>query len=86
MRLLIELKGKNSLKALRDLEEKDLIKILKEPDLNSYSFPGEPISEEDYKKWCEYGENLPAVSLIEAKQKWEDQTRKIKRNCKLNSF
>jgi hypothetical protein len=44
--LKIELTDTNSLKVLQDLEHKNLIRIVKEPDLNSYSLPGEPICEE----------------------------------------
>ena len=55
--ITIELTGNNSLKALQDLEHKHLIRILKDPDLNSYSLPGEPISNEDFRKWVEYAEN-----------------------------
>ncbi len=40
----IELTDKNSLKVLQDLEHKHLIRIVKEPDLNSYALPGEPIN------------------------------------------
>ena len=77
--LTIELKGENSLKALKDLEEKDLIRILNEPDLNSYCLSGEPISDEDFRKWCEYAENSPTVSLTEAKQRWADQKKKLQK-------
>jgi hypothetical protein len=75
----IELTGNNSLKALQDLEQKNLIRILQEPDLNSYSLPGEAISVEDFKKWVEYAENSPTVSLNEAKQRWAEQRNKLQK-------
>ncbi len=75
----IELTGNNSLKALQDLEHKHLIRIVKEPDLNSYALPGEPISEEDFKKWVEYTEGSPTVSIIEAKQRWAVQKKKLQK-------
>lgn len=77
MQIVVELKGRNSLKALQDLEQKDLIKIIKEPDLNSYTFPGEPINEEDFRNWCDYTGSLPTMPLSEAKQLWKDQKKKI---------
>ncbi len=67
--LTIELTGINSLKALQELEQKHLIRIVKEPNLNSYALPGETISKEDFKKWVEYAEDLPTVSITEAKQR-----------------
>ena len=77
--ITVELTGQNSLKALQDLEHKHLIRIVKEADLNSYSLPGEPISEEDFKNWVEYTENNPTVSLTEARQKWATQKKKLQK-------
>jgi hypothetical protein len=77
--LTIELTNNNSLKALQDLEHKNLIRIVKEPDLNSYSLPGEPINVEDFRKWVEYAENSPTVSLPEAKQRWAEQKKKLQK-------
>ncbi|MFO7656451.1 MAG: hypothetical protein R6W78_05235 [Bacteroidales bacterium] len=77
--LTIELTDNNSLKALQDLEHKNLIRIVKEPDLNSYSLHGEPISIEDFRKWVEYAENSPTVSLTEAKQRWSEQKKKLRK-------
>jgi len=77
--LTIELTGSNSLKALQDLEQKDLIRIVKEPDLNSYSLPGDPVSDENFRKWMEYAENTPTVSLTEAKQRWANQKKKLQK-------
>ena len=77
--ITIELTDNNSLKALQDLERKNLIRIVKEPDLNSYALPGEPISEEDFIKWAEYAENSPTVSITEAKQRWATQKEKLQK-------
>jgi hypothetical protein len=77
--LMIELTGKDSLKALHNLEKRDLIRIVNEPNLNSYSLPGEPISDEDFRNWIEYAENAPTVNLNEAKQRWSDQKRKLQK-------
>lgn len=75
----IELTDNNSLKALQELEHKRLIRIVKEPDLNSLSLPGEPVSEADFKKWVEYAEASPTVSLSEAKQRWATQKEKLQK-------
>lgn len=75
----MELTGSNSLKALQDLEHKHLIRIVKEPDLNSFALPGEPISEEDFKKWVEYTEDSPTVSITEARQRWATQKKKLQK-------
>lgn len=77
--ITIELTGNNSLKALKDLEHKRLIRILSDPDLNSYSLSGEPINNEDFRKWVEYSESSPTVSLTEARQKWSEQKKKLQK-------
>ncbi len=77
--ITIELTDNNSLKALQDLEHKHLIRIVKEPDLNSYALPGEPISEQDFKKWVEHTENSPTVNITEAKQRWATQKKKLQK-------
>lgn len=77
--LTIELTGNNSLKALKDLEHKHLIRILKEPDLNSYSLSGEPISNEDFRRWVDYAENSQTVTLTEAKLRWAEQKKKLQK-------
>jgi len=77
--LTIELTGTDSLKALKDLEHKRLIRILKNPDLDSYALPGEPISEEDFKKWIEYTEDSPTLSITEAKLRWASQKKKLQK-------
>lgn len=77
--LTIELTGNNSLKALQELEQKQLIRIVKESGLNSYALPGEAVSDEDFKKWVEYAEDSPTVSISEAKQQWEAQKKKLQK-------
>lgn len=77
--ITIELTGNSSLKALQDLEHKHLIRILNEPDINSFSLPGEPISSEDFRRWVEYAEISPAVSLPQAKLRWAEQKKKLQK-------
>lgn len=78
-RLTIELTGEKALKALKDLEHEHLIRILKEPDLNSFAFPGKSISNEDFIRWIEYAENSPSVSISEATLRWAEQKEKLQK-------
>lgn len=75
--VIIELKEKNSLHALQELEQKNLIRIIKNPNLNSISLQGDAISEKDFKNWIEFAENSPTVDLSEAKKRWATQKKKI---------
>lgn len=77
--LTIELINNNSLKALKELENKHLIRIVNTPDLSSYVFPGKKISKEDFKKWIEYTESSPTVGITEAKQRWATQKKKLQK-------
>ncbi len=77
--LKIELIKDNSLQALQELEEKRLIRIVKEPKSNSYALPRSEIDEEDFKKWVEYIEDSPTISLTEAEQKWAAQKEKLQK-------
>jgi predicted ATP-grasp superfamily ATP-dependent carboligase len=74
--ILIELKDNKAFEELHNLEEKNLIRIVSE-DFSSYSLPGKPINEEEFRAWVEYAENTPTVSLNEAKQRWEAQKKKL---------
>lgn len=75
--LTIELTTDNSLRAIQGLEQKQIIWILKKPDFWSYTRQGEAINNDDFKQWVEYAEASPTVSLIEAKQRWADQRKKL---------
>jgi len=77
--LTIELTNNNSLKALEELEHKRLIRIIKEPDLNSYALPGEPVSVEDFRRWVKYAADSPTVSLSDAKKRWEIKKKKLQK-------
>ncbi len=77
--ITIELTNINALKALQDMELKHLIRIVNQPDMSSYALSGEPISEEDFKKWVEYTEDSPTISLFEAKQRWAIQKKKLQK-------
>ena len=77
--LTIELTNNKSLKALEELEHKRLIRIIKEPDLNSYALPGEPVSVEDFRRWVKYAEDSPTVSLSDAKKRWEIKKKNLQK-------
>ena len=49
MPYILEIKSDDALKVLQDLQEKHFINILSNPDLDSYVFPGESMSAEEFK-------------------------------------
>lgn len=78
----VELTKNNSLKALQELENQQLIRIINEPDSPLYALPGDPISEEDFRNWVENAENSPTISLTEARQQWFEQKERLKKLIK----
>jgi hypothetical protein len=74
--ILIELKNTKAIEELHNLEEKNLIRIVNE-DFSSYSLPGKPIDEDEFRAWVEHAENTPMASLHEAKQLWETRKEKL---------
>lgn len=77
--LKIVLKDSKAYHMLQELEHKQLIKIVKEPDSGSYAFAGEPMSKEDFKEWVDYTEDSPTLSFAEAEEKWATQKRKLQK-------
>jgi len=65
----IELTNDHSLKALKELENKKLIRIIDKPAKNSYSLPGEGMSENEFKNWVALAEEAPTVEFNQAKMR-----------------
>jgi hypothetical protein len=79
--ILIELKNNLAFEELHNLEEKNLIRIIKE-DFSSYALPGKSINEDEFKAWVKFAEDTPEISLNEAKQRWEIRKEKLQRLIK----
>lgn len=77
--LKIELKDNKAYLMLKELEDKHLIRIVKEPDLSSYALPGAPISEEDFKIWVEFADDSSTLSFAETKERWATQKEKLQK-------
>ena len=80
--LKIELTDSKAYHLLQELEDKHLIRIVKEPDLSSYALPGKPMSEEDFKKWVEYADDSSTLSFAEAKERWATQKEKLQKRIR----
>ena len=74
--ILVELKNNKAYEELHNLEARHLIRIVNE-DTSSYTLNGKPTSTEDFKKWVEFAENTPTISLTQAKQQWETRKKKL---------
>jgi predicted ATP-grasp superfamily ATP-dependent carboligase len=76
-RLTIELTGNDSLKVIQDLEDKQIIRIVENSDMNSSVFSGHEFSPAELQQWIDYAENSPTVPLSEAKYRWSTQKTKL---------
>lgn len=75
----IELTKSDSMEALVELERKQLIKIKKGYQINSFSIEGNSMSKTDFLNWIEYAESTPIVRKTEANQRWELQKKKLQK-------
>lgn len=70
----IELKAYDSLKALKDLEKKNLIKI---HDHDSMALPGNEVDVDEFMEWISKAEKSESITVNEAKAKWENHKKKL---------
>jgi hypothetical protein len=75
----IELTNDSSFQALKELENKKLIRIINKPTHKSYSLPGEGMSEDDFRNWIALAEEAPSVEFNQAKMRWNTQSEKLKK-------
>ena len=78
--LTVEIKSDDALKVLQDLQEKHFINILSSPNLKSHVFPGEPMSEEEFKDFICKRESGDFLPLKQVKESW------VKKKMKLQSL
>jgi biopolymer transport protein ExbD len=64
----IELKAYDSLKALHELEKKNLIKI---HDHDSLTLPGGEVDADEFIDWISKAEKSESITVNEAKSKWD---------------
>ena len=80
--LTVEIKNNNALKALHSLEEKKIIKIVRDSNLDSPALPGEQLSLQAFKNWISDAENAASIELKDAKTKWANKRKKLQRLIK----
>ena len=80
--ITVEITNNDALKVVQDLQEKHFIKILARPNPNSLVFPGEPLSNEEFKNMIAEAENSGSISLKEAKASWARQRKELSKLTK----
>jgi hypothetical protein len=78
----VEIKNSSALKTLLGMEEKQYIRIISDTDLDSPSLPGLPLSIKSFKKWISDSEEASSFELKEAKNKWANKKKLLKKYIK----
>jgi len=77
--VIVNIPNDNAFKLLKDLELNKVLSIAKDPAVDSFALPGDPVSILDFKKWIKDAENMTAVSLSDAKTKWEQKRKQLEK-------
>lgn len=77
--LTIQITSDSGLKALHALEEKHHIRIVDDANLDSPALPGAQMSLKAFKEWIAKSEEVPTVSLTEAKSKWAEKRKQLQK-------
>lgn len=80
--LTIQITNNSGLKALHALEQKKIIKIMDDSEMESPAIPGDKLSLKAFKNWIAKSEEAPTVSLKEAKSQWSEKKRQLQRLTK----
>ncbi len=73
--LTIAITNDSAIKTLHELEEKHFIKIVSEVKNSSPAVPGDPLSIAEFQQWIKRAEEMPTVSLEEAKSIWSKKKK-----------
>jgi hypothetical protein len=77
--LTVQITNRNALKTLHALREKHFIRIVDDADLDSPSLPGGRLSLKAFKNWIVNAENAPVTDLKEAKSKWANRKKQLRK-------
>jgi hypothetical protein len=72
----IQLTDRSARKALQDLEQKHVIRIVKSPRFESPALPGRPMDLRAFRAWIAGAVEAPSVSLKAAKRSQMQRSRK----------
>ena len=80
--LTIQITDNTALQTLYALEEKHLIKIVEENEIDSPVLPGEPLTWKAFKSWIAASEKVPAISLNDLQARWQNKRKQLQKLTK----
>ena len=75
--LTVEITNEHALKVIQDLQEKHFINILSRPDFGSLVFPGQPLTDKEFKDFIASREKEETISLKQAKVSWAKKRKQL---------
>ena len=78
----VQLTDRSARKALQDLEQKHVIRIVKSPRFETPALPGKPMDISAFEAWIAGAEQAPSVSLKAAKSTWAAKKRQLQQLTK----
>jgi len=80
--ITVQLTDRSARRALQDLEQKHVIRIVKSPRFESPALPGKPMDLSAFQEWIAGAEEAPSVSLKAAKSTWAAKRKKLQQLTK----
>jgi hypothetical protein len=77
--ITVQINNNNALKTLRSLEDKQLISIIDDSEIDSPAIPGAALSLSAFKDWVQGAEKGATVSLTEAKERWAFRRKQLQK-------
>lgn len=78
----VEINKKAAIKALKDLQERQLITIVKDDVADSAALPGEPSGLAEFRAWLKQAEEMPVISLKDAKGQWAAKRKQLQKTAR----
>jgi hypothetical protein len=80
--LTLQITSESAMKTIHSLEQKHLVKIVDDADMDSPSLPGAALSLKAFKSWIADAESMSSVSLKDAKTKWSGKRKQLQQLLK----
>jgi len=77
--LTVQITHQTGLKILHTLEEKKIIRIIEDADLDSPVLPGSPLPLKAFKQWITDAGSNDTISLKEARKKWAGKRKQLQK-------
>lgn len=80
--ITVQINNDNALKTLRSLQDKHMISIIEDTEIDSPALPGAALSVSAFKNWIQAAEASPTVSLTDAKERWANKRKQLQKLTK----